>query len=165
MKSFSSTECFNWISILRKSSASVHRGRRELSLNRQPWRKNQRPETLTWYSSKDAISHQPDRKQIETGSKTVLETNDGQACWVIWHCLIGLFSLPLAHVLMVDTAASAQIHSALCYLMVRSLLKTAVITISYESICPSIRGNSQKAWRENRDWIMRAETIKKLEGS
>ena len=45
----------------------------------------------------------------------------------------------------------------------RSLLKNAVITISYESICPSIRGNSQKARRENRDWIMRAETIKKLE--
>lgn len=50
-------------------------------------------ETLTWYSTKHPISHQADRKQIETGRKSIVETNDRQACRVIWHCLIGLFCL------------------------------------------------------------------------
>lgn len=122
-------------------------------------------ETLTWYSTKDPpISHRADRKQIETGRKSIVETNDGQAWRIIWHCLDWTI-LPSPCSCPAGRHDMAHIRPAFRgYLMARSLLKTAVITVPYESICPSIRENSQKAWRENRDWIMRAEAIKKLEG-
>lgn len=142
--------------------------RRELGLNRQTWQRNQRPATLTWCSAPPkapSVTHNRDGKQIETGSKSIVETNDRQPCWVIWHCLIGPFSL--SPLLMswweIQPYQLWFTLSSFAIWWVHSLLKNAVITISYESICPSIRGNSQKARRENRDWIMRAETIKKLE--
>lgn len=108
MKSFSSTACFSQISVLKKSSASVHCRRREFSPNPQLW------QNISWHGTppKDPISHQPDRKQIEIGSRSSEKTNDRQACKLIWHCLIGLFSLPVAHVPPVDKATLAHISSA-----------------------------------------------------
>ena len=108
---------------------------------------------MTLASSKGPITHPADRKQIDTGSKTEVETNDRHACWVISRCRF---------LLLVDTAVSALFSFATCMGWLQLLLKSAVITTSYASVCPAIRGNSQKAWQEKQDCIMRAETIKKL---
>lgn len=65
MKPRSSTQRVSIKLVLEKSSASVHLRRSDLGRNRQPWRKNQRPATLTCYSA----SPEAPSVSTETGSR------------------------------------------------------------------------------------------------